>query len=120
MLMEPQRLHELEADREARVEAGRRLLEDHRQILPGEPPPLTRRELEQILAAESKALRLDLPRECHEPHGGEHGDALAGARFADDAQHLAFLDGEADAVDRMHDAARRREIDGKLFDLEKR
>ena len=47
------------------------------------------------------------------------GDALARARLADDAERLAGLDLEADAVDRA-DGARRRELDDQRLDLQQR
>ncbi len=102
--VQAQRLLELEADGEARVEAGRRLLEDHRHVLADEPAPLARREAEEIVAGEGEALGADSAGIGDEPHQRQHRDALARARFADDAEHLALLEREADAVDGVHDA----------------
>src|SRR6185437_5366490 len=101
-LVQPQALLELEADREAWVEAGRRLLEDHRHLLAGEPSPRAPGEARQVAAGKGEAAGAHAARICHETHEGEHGDALARARFADDAEDLAFLDGEGEAVDRAH------------------
>ncbi len=55
-LMQAQRLGDLEADREARVEARRRLLEDHRHVLADELAALAVGEREQIAAVEGKAV----------------------------------------------------------------
>ena len=42
-----------------------------------------------------------------QPHHREHGHALAGTGFTDDAEHLATIDGDVDALDRAEAAARR-------------
>ena len=52
-----QRLADLEADGEARVEAGHRLLEDHRHVLADDPPPLPRRQRQKIAAVEERGGR---------------------------------------------------------------
>ena len=88
-----QRLGDLEADREHRVEAGERLLEDHagRAAAQAAHPPL--RQLEHVVPVQ------------HDPagHGGvarqqahdrQRGDALAGAGLADQRRDLAGRHGE--------------------------
>ena len=44
-------------------------------------------------------------------------DALAGAGFADDAEHLALVEREADAVDRAHHPALARETTTDRFSI---
>ncbi len=119
-LMQAESLLELEADSEARVEAGRRLLEDHRQVLADKPPPLARRERQEIPSGEGEAVGRDLSGIGDEPHQSQHGHALARARFADDAEHLAFLEPDIDVVHRMHHPGGGREVDGEVLDVEQR
>ena len=57
-------------------------------------------------------------RAVDQPHHGQARDALAGAGLADDAERLAFLDREADAVDRLDDAVVRPERRPEIRDLE--
>ena len=83
-----QRLGDLEADGQHRVEAGHRLLEDHRDVVAAHAPHRLFRQRQEIAARELDAA-LDtaaLPR--NQPHDGERGDALARARFADDRHGL--------------------------------
>jgi hypothetical protein len=47
-------------------------------------------------------------------------DGLAGAGLAHDAQRLAAVEGEADAVDRTHEAAVGSEVGVEIADLEER
>ena len=53
-----------------------------------------------------------------EPQDRAQGDALARARFAQDAQRLAALEVEADAVHRVHGAVGRDEGDVQVADLQ--
>ena len=53
-----------------------------------------------------------------EAHDREAGDALAGAGLADDAERLALLDLEADAVDGLDDAVVGAEMRAEVVDLE--
>ena len=116
--VQPQRLAELEADGEARIEARRRILEDHRDVLADERAALAVGQSLQIAPGEYEPLGADAAGIRDEPHHREHRDALAGARFADDAEHLAFVDREAHALDRVHDGALRRKLDVEVFDFE--
>jgi catalase len=50
----------------------------------------------------------------------ESSQRLAGAGFADDADSLALGDGDIDMLDRAHDAAPGRELDGEILDVEER
>ena len=53
-------------------------------------------------------------------HHRLRGDALAGARLADDAEHLAAGDVEREAADRLDDPVGRREGHGQVPDVEQR
>src|SRR5580692_3852434 len=129
--VQEQRLADLVRDREDRVEGRHRLLEDHRDpptanrghpVLAGLDPPvvpldldpvrlLDRLELRLALDPEEKvrALEQDLP--VHDPAGRvgdqlrdrERGDRLAAAGLADEADRLAPVDLQRDAVERLDD-----------------
>ena len=76
-----------------------------------------------VIAEDLVALELDAARPARAVLGMElqdraQGDALARARFAQDAERLAALHVEADAVDRMHGAVGRHEGDVQILDLE--
>src|SRR5262249_3551052 len=56
-------------------------------------------------------------------HHGQHGEALATAGFADDAERFALRDSDADLIDRAPGSVvaacgRRRKRDVEIFDLE--
>ena len=106
--MRLQRLADLEADGEAGIEAGDRLLEDHRHVLADDLPPARgAREREEVLAGEGQAVGGDRRGLRQKAHDGEHRHRLAGAGFADDRHHLAGIDIEVDAVDRLERARAR-------------
>ncbi len=75
--MDPQRLHDLETDREARIEAGGRLLKDHRHVLAGELAPRSIRHCEQIAAAEQQTIGADAAGIGDKAHHREHRHGLA-------------------------------------------
>src|SRR5260221_1695808 len=96
-----QRLGDLEADGEHRVERGHRLLEDHRDAVAADLAHLLLVEPDEIAPGEADMPGGDPPaRRRHQPHDGEGGDALAAAGFADDRQRLVALHGEADVAHR--------------------
>ena len=116
--MRLQRLADLEADGEAGIEAGDRLLEDHRDVLADHLPAAARREREQVLAGEGQAVgghRRGLRQEAHD---GQHRHRLAGAGFADDRHHVAGIDVEVDAVHRLERPRGGGEGDGEVADFE--
>jgi Binding-protein-dependent transport system inner membrane component len=51
-------------------------------------------------------------------HDGQRGQALAGTGFADQPQHLATTQREADAIDRLQHAATQEEMRVKIANLE--
>src|SRR5262245_38687434 len=113
------RLAQLLADREDRVERRLRVLQDHRDAPPPDLAHLARRAGKDILAAQANlaahrartALR-------QQPHDGERGEALATARLADETENLATPKVEADPVDGLQHAATEEEIGDEIADLE--
>ena len=117
-LMHPQRLADLAADRQHRIEARHRLLEDHRDVVAADGAHLAFGELQQIPALEADRAR-DLARRLgDQPHQRHRGDRLAAAGFADDGERLALVDMEGDAVDRAVDALGRAEMGLQILDFE--
>jgi hypothetical protein len=94
-----QRLGHLEADGQHRVEAGHRLLEDHRDVVAAH---LAHRRLGQgqQVAVVQEDLALDpAVRLRDQPHDRQRGDRLAGTGLADDGHRLVRRHIEVDAVD---------------------
>src|SRR5262249_25477386 len=118
-LVQPDRLGDLLADREDGVQRGHRLLEDHRDLFAADLPHLRGGQAEEVLAVvDDLALHDAAGRLRDEPHDAERGDRLAGARLADDAERLALVDVEADAVDGAHHALIGEEVRLESFDFE--
>ena len=88
-------------DGQARVEGGKRVLEDHLQAAP-EFLQADAAEFIDALAVEHHAARVGLHQAGDEPGGG----GLATAGFADDAQGLALGHREADPIDGMDELLR--------------
>ena len=117
-LMHPQRLADLAADGQHRIEARHRLLEDHRNVVTADGAHLGLGELQQILALEADGAR-DLARGLgDQPHQRHGGDRLAAAGFTDDGQRLAFVDVEGDAVDGAVDTLGGTEMGLQILDFE--
>ena len=111
------RLRELVADSEHRIERGHRILEDHRDVVAANLTQLLRRHLQQVAAVEDGLPARDLSgRLRDQPEQRHHADALARPRLADDAEHLAGEDVVADAVDGVHDPVFGRELDHEIPD----
>ena len=118
--MRLERLADLPADREHRVERGHRVLEDHRDLAAADRAQLLVVQREQVAAAEHRRAARDatVPRE--DPEQGERGDALAAARLADDPERLAGSDVERDPVDGVDEPPLGAELDVQVVDDEKR
>src|SRR6185503_10829703 len=71
----------------------------------------------QDVLADRPDRALDLRLGRQQPHQRAQGDALARARLAQDAEHLAWLDGEADAVDRVDGVLPADEADVQIANL---
>jgi hypothetical protein len=118
--MHLEHLADLVADREARVQRGDRLLEDHRDVAADDRAPLLRGDPRQVVAVEGHAIGRDGGRPRQQPHQRQHRDGLARAGLADDGQHLVGLDLQIDAVDRDELAAAGVEGDAHVPDVKKR
>src|SRR5258708_6965806 len=116
--MHPQRLADLTADGQHRIQARHRLLEDHRNVVAADGAHLALGESQEILCLEADRasdLARGLGDEPHERHGG---DRLAAAGFTDDGQRLAFVDVEGDAVDGAVDTFGGTEMGLQILDFE--
>ena len=84
------RLRDLRADGQHRVERRHQVLEDHRHVAAADLAELVFRHLEEIATLEDRFAAGNSARWLrNQPQHREHGDALAGAGLADDAEHLA-------------------------------
>ena len=114
-----QRLDQLGADGQDRVERRHRVLEHDRQRSSAQLAQLLRRQLQQVLPVEHHAAgELCLLRQQLQDRARQHG--LAATAFADDAERPPGADGEVDMIDRAQIAARRRQIDGDILDGKQR
>ncbi len=98
-LVHLQGFHDLKTDCEAGVETRHRLLKDHRDVLARDASLCTRREHAEVAAVEKEPRGRHLSGIGNESHQRQHGHALAGPRFADDAQNTALVEAQVDAVD---------------------
>src|SRR5438876_4639217 len=118
-LVQPDGLRDLLADGEDRIQRGHGLLEDHRDLFAADLPHLRGGQAEEVLAVVDDLALHDAPgRLRDEPHDAQGGDRLARTRLADDAERLALVDVEADAVDGAHDALVGEEVCLESLDFE--
>ncbi len=96
-----QMLGELLADGQHRVERRHRLLRNEGDILAQESPVSLVRQGHEIGAAEFERARRHVEDARQEPRDDAADHALAGARFADQAQHLAGAELEIDVAQRL-------------------
>ena len=102
-----------------RVEAGHRLLEDHRDRIAPDGAHLGLRQLEEVTALELDGSgRHASWRVRHQPHDRQRCHRLAATRFAHDAELLARRQRETHAVDGSEHAAAGTKLGTKVFDFE--
>src|SRR5436853_7564867 len=87
-----ERLSELTADREHRIQARHRVLEDHRDLVTAQLPHLAILQLDEIASLEGRAAGLHPARARQEAEQRQRGDALAAPGLADDDERLARRD----------------------------
>src|SRR6267378_6018889 len=116
--MHPQRLADLAADGEHRIQARHRLLEDHRNVVAADGAHLALGELQQILSLEADRARDFARRLGDEPHQRHGGDRLAAAGFTDDGQRLTFVDMEGDAINGAVDTLGGTKMGLQILDFE--
>ena len=94
------RLDQLPADRVQRIERRQRILEHRADLAPADPAHRLVRQVVDAPAGEPDLAAGDATGRVDEPDDRRAGERLAGAGFADHAQHLARRDVERDVVDR--------------------
>ena len=114
-LMHAQGFDQLVGHREARVQAGHRILEDHRDVFAEQAAPFVLGHGLQLAAVVGHARRRDPARIIDQPHQRQRGDAFAGAGFADDADHFAFGDRQVEAIDGRERGFFRAEFDPQVL-----
>ena len=97
-----QRFSQLEAHREAGVQAGSGVLKNHGQIFARQAPTLALGQGQQVMPVKAQFVGGYAPRVGHQAHQGHHGDAFSRAGFTHNAQHVTGIEREADAIDRIH------------------
>ena len=90
------RLDHLRVDAQDRIERHHRVLEDHRDAVAAQRAHLAFGQLREVLALIQDRAADDAARRIDQADDGEAGDRLAGAGFADQAQHLAAARREND------------------------
>ena len=96
--MADERFGDLPADREDRIEAGHRLLEDHRHVATANGAHLRLRERREIAPHQADPPLDPAHPRRQEAHHRQRRDALAGSALADDRQGLARGDLEGDVA----------------------
>ncbi|MDT4847552.1 hypothetical protein FQZ97_816120 [compost metagenome] len=112
-----QRLADLARDGVHRVQRRHRLLEDHADAVAADLAHLLLGQADEFLSVELDAAR-DLGRRRQQAHERHHGDRLAAARLAHDAQRFAALQREGDAAHGFGRAALRLQADVQVVDFE--
>ncbi len=116
-LVDEQRLHDLQADGQHRIERGHRLLEDHRDVAAADGAHVVLGQLEQIAALEQDAPARHAPGGLGEQsHDRQRRYRLAAARLPHQRDHLARVHAPAHALHRANDAARRHEVNVQVLD----
>src|SRR5436190_15564057 len=113
-----ERLADLPADGQHRIQRGHRVLEDHRDLAAANAPQRPVPEPQQVTPPEERGAAGDVTGPRQDAEQRECGHALAAARLADDAERLARADLERDAVDGVDGAAVGAELDAQPLDLE--
>src|SRR5262245_1313741 len=110
------RLHELAADRQQRIEARQRILENGADVPAAQSAHGLRRQ-----GIDASACKQNLPaglaqRWVEQPDDGRSGERLAGPRLANQAQHFAGCDLEGDVVDGNERTAPRADLHAQVLD----
>ena len=113
------RLGDLPADGQHRIERRHRLLEHHADVAAPNFTHLRVPELHEVAAVEEDLSAHDPPgRVRDEAQDRQRADRLARPAFADDRNGLAGIDGIGDAVDRPHESGAGAELGVQIPDLE--
>ena len=114
------RLTQLASDREHRVEARHRILEDHRDLLASEPLPFGLGLGVEIAPGVASGAGRDATGAGEDSHQCEGGHALATARLTDDSERLSGGERERDAIHRVHGSSACPESHREVLDVEQR
>ena len=110
--VDEERLHDLQADRQDRVERGHGLLEDHRDVAAADLAHFLVRERQQVAAFEQDAAADDAAGGARQQaHDGERRNGFAAAGFTDQRYDLARAHLVRHTFHGTHDAARGHEMD---------
>ena len=112
LLMQPQPLGDLFADRVDGVERRQRVLKDHRHVLAADGAHLAFREPRHLPAAEAHGVGFDRCAGRDQAQQGERDAGLAAAALADEGQGAAFVQRERGSVHGGERLAPQREADG--------
>ena len=112
------RLDQLVGDAQHRIERRHRVLEHHRDLAAAQAAHLVLAHGDDVAAAKDDLAAGDPALVLQQPNDRQRGDALARARFADDAERLAGHHLEAHAVDGADRAGVGVEIRPQVSDLE--
>ena len=116
--MQPDRLRDLLADGQHRIQGRHRLLKDHGDPVPPNPADGTLAQLQQILAVEEDTSAVDGSRIAEQAQDGQSRHALARAALADDGEGFAGTHLQRDALHGAHDAPVRTKGDRQVLDCE--
>src|SRR5436190_22432128 len=117
--MDTHGLRDLKADTEDRIEARDRVLQDDCDAGAADPPHLALGLREQILAIETDRAADDLGVGLrHQPQDRQRSHRFAAARLADNAETLAGIELEADAVDGPVDATATCQMSPEVGDVQ--
>ena len=119
ILVQPDRLADLGADRHDRVQRGHRLLEDHRDLVAADVAHLGFAERHEILAVDLDRAADDASRRVrHQAQQRQRGHRLAAAGLADDRQGFRAAHRERDVVDRLDDPEPGEQVGPQSLDLD--
>ena len=95
-------LGNLPTHRVDRIEGDHRLLEDHADVRPAQVRERAVPHCHHVAARNLDPARQLCPARREQAHQRAQGDALAGSGLTENAQDLSGIEGERDAVDRIH------------------
>ena len=106
-----QHLDQLKTNGKTRVQRGHRVLENHGHVFAQNLSPLTVRNAQQVPTLKLQQVCADTALPLQQTHQRHHGHRLARARLAHNAQNLARLDRQVNAIHRLEGFALRPEFD---------
>ena len=115
--VQAERLADLVADREDRIEGGHRLLEDHRDVVAPHRAHVAVVQRGQLAPPQADRSALDAAgRFGQQPHDRQGGDRLAAAGLADQSHRLALAHLQVEPVHGAHHVVVQVEADLQILD----